>query len=81
VSRTFAENVRELREARGISKTALMRAYGRPGDVSALKQIENGLRTNPSLYTICLIAEALGVPAAVLLLGVKHAAPKRERKR
>lgn len=57
-ARALARNVRRLRQARGLSQDELADTIG--AQTSAISHIENR-RGNPTLVTIELIAEALGV--------------------
>jgi transcriptional regulator with XRE-family HTH domain len=58
-AKALARNVRRLRRARGFSQDELADAVGI--QTSAISHIENR-RGNPTLVTIELLAEALGVP-------------------
>jgi len=57
-AKALARNVRRLRQARGLSQDELADAIGI--QTSAISHIENR-RGNPTLVTIELLAEALGV--------------------
>lgn len=57
-AKALARNVRRLRQARGLSQDELAGAIGI--QTSAISHIENR-RGNPTLVTIELLAEALGV--------------------
>lgn len=61
---SLAENVKRLRTQKGLSQQQLAETIG----VShpRVSEIENG-RSNPTLETICLLAEALETTAARLL--------------
>lgn len=61
--RPVASNVRRLRERRGLSLSALARAAG--VSKATLFKIERG-EGNPAIETLWSIAQALGVPFAVL---------------
>lgn len=63
---TFDTNLREAREAAGLSQESLgHRADFHPIEVN---RIERG-RRNPGLLTIIKLAKALGIPAGDLLAG------------
>jgi len=57
-ARTLARNVRRLRQARGLSQDELADAIGI--QTSAISHIENR-RGNPTMVTLELLAQALGV--------------------
>lgn len=60
----IGERMVAMREARGMSQTALARAVG--VGQSAISQIEAGER-NPSYRTLCSIARAFGVTVAAFV--------------
>ena len=61
---TLARELRRLREESGLSKAELSNRSGITRQ--AIRMIENGDRT-PSVATLWLIAEGLGVPASRIL--------------
>lgn len=64
---TFGQNVREARQAAGLSQEALgLRTGVHPTEITRL---ETG-RRNPGLLTIVRVAGGLAVPAADLLRGL-----------
>jgi transcriptional regulator with XRE-family HTH domain len=64
----FAQNLRRLREAAGMTQEALSQTAGMgPAELSRL---ERGGR-DPQLRTIVRLARGLGVPVAELLAGVE----------
>lgn len=67
-ARTLAENVRALREARGLSQEDLARMAGLHR--TAISLIERSER-DPRLATIVRVARALGIPPAELLDGIR----------
>jgi transcriptional regulator with XRE-family HTH domain len=71
----FAQNVRRLRTAQGLSQEALAAAAGGLRQ-AAVSEIETG-QGNPTFTTLEFIAAALGVSIAELLAPPK---PRRERK-
>src|SRR5687768_18523538 len=62
---TVGRRLRDLREARGVTLSALARAAGI--GKATLSGLENGTR-NPTLETLYAVATALDVPLATLLL-------------
>lgn len=64
VAKKFGERVAKLRTKKGWSQAELARACEK--DRQSIERIEKGA-TNPTLYTIAEIAEALGVNKATLL--------------
>lgn len=61
----FAENLRLIRLARGLSQTALARAAGTPGGQQYVGRLERGLRpSNPAHAD--MLARALGVDVQML---------------
>ena len=63
----LGENIRRLREARGLSQNALAAAAGL--DQGHLSTIEGGKRANPTAAVLVALARALGVTVDDLLRG------------
>ena len=64
MQRTFGENVRRLRKARGLTQVQFAAATGL--SLSYVRRIESG-RANPRATTLSLVARSLGVGEADLL--------------
>ena len=66
IKKVFGANLRRIREERGLTQASLEERSG--FDRSYIGGLERGVR-NPSLTAIATMADALGVPAAMLLEG------------
>jgi putative transcriptional regulator len=60
----FGQRVKQLREEREMTKTALADLMGK--EIQQVQRIEAG-RMNPTIFTVLEYAIALGVPPMVLL--------------
>jgi transcriptional regulator with XRE-family HTH domain len=74
----FHENLKRLREAKGLTQAALAEALGAP--LRTVQGWEQG-RREPALEMVGRIARTLGVSADALLEEKAPAAPKKARKR
>ena len=74
----FGENVRGLREGRGLAQEAL-------GEVASLHRNEIGIvergECEPGLLVLLILADALGVPPCTLLDGLPVPGARRPRRR
>lgn len=64
VAKKVGENIKRLRKERGISQSELARLCFK--DKQAIEKIENG-KVNPTLYSLYLIALALGIKTKELI--------------
>lgn len=60
------KKIKELREAKGLSQVELVGKMQGEIDPTNISRIESG-RTNPTVFTLFRIAEALEIPAYTLL--------------
>ncbi|QXP69374.1 helix-turn-helix transcriptional regulator [Polaribacter sp. R2A056_3_33] len=64
---TLGKRVQELREAQGLSQVDLAGKMLGKFDTTNISRIESG-RTNPTIFTLFRIAEALEVPLHQILI-------------
>lgn len=66
ILKLVGKRIKEVRESKGISQVELVGKMQGIIDPTNISRIESG-RTNPTIFTLFRIAEALEVEAAVLL--------------
>ncbi len=71
VARVFGDRVRSIRSDQGISQMALAERAGL--HFTFVSSIERG-RRNPTLTTICALAEGLNVDPSELVIGIQRSA-------
>ncbi len=64
---TLGEKVQELRESKGLSQVDLAGKMIGKFDTTNISRIESG-RTNPTIFTLFRIAEALEIPLNEILV-------------
>lgn len=66
ILKIIGKRIKELRESQGLSQVDLVGKMSGEIDPTNISRIESG-RTNPTVYTIFRIAEALDVPPKEIL--------------
>ncbi|KUJ51743.1 helix-turn-helix domain-containing protein [Chryseobacterium sp. JAH] len=66
ILKSVGKRIKEMRESKGLSQVDLVGRMSGEIDPTNISRIESG-RTNPTVYTIFRIAEALDVPAKEIL--------------
>lgn len=66
ILKLVGKRIKELRESKGISQVELVGRMNGEIDPTNISRIESG-RTNPTVFTLFRIAEALGISAKDLI--------------
>lgn len=66
ILKSVGKRIKEMRESKGLSQVDLVGRMSGEIDPTNISRIESG-RTNPTVYTIFRIAEALDVPPKEIL--------------